>query len=96
MELTSEERAELLAYYLERAEETGPAEEFMAVYDLCAMQRLMQALGAYGFLGLVKERAHFLAHIPAATANLREVLQRIDGLESLSALLERVSAQALR
>jgi hypothetical protein len=53
------------------------------------MQRLMQALGAYGFLGIVKERKDFLVHIKPALANLREVLGRIAGLEPLSALLER-------
>ena len=38
--------------------------DFRRTLDLCAMQRLMQALGAYGFLGLVKERPAFLEHIP--------------------------------
>ena len=89
VEFTPEERAELLGYYLDEAGDTGPAREFMEVYHLCAMQRLMQALGAYGFLGLVKERPHFLAHIPAAMANLREVLARIEGLDGLSGLLAR-------
>jgi len=51
------------------------------------MQRLMQALGAYGFLGHVKERPHFLEHIPAALTSLREVLTRIPGLDSLRACL---------
>ena len=54
------------------------------------MQRLMQALGAYGFLGHVKEREHFLEHIPAALAALREVLARIPGVESLRAELDRL------
>ena len=86
--LSGNERAELIAYYLERAKEVGTEAEFMEVYDLCAMQRLMQALGAYGYLGLVKERAHFLAHIPAAVVNLREVLGRIGGLEGVAGLLK--------
>ena len=33
-------------------------------------QRLMQALGAYGFLGLKKGLAVFFAHIPSGLANL--------------------------
>lgn len=83
------ERDELLEYYLAEWRATGeevPA-DFARIYDLCAMQRLMQALGAYGFLGLVKERPDFLDHVPAALSSLREVVARIEGLESLSALL---------
>ena len=57
---------------------------------LCAMHRLMQALGAYGFLGLVKEHPHFLAHIPPALASLREVAARIPGLDRFRALLDRM------
>ena len=50
----------------------------------------MQALGAYGFLGLVKEHPHFLAHIPPALASLREVAARIPGLDRFRGLLERM------
>ncbi|MEI9894316.1 MAG: phosphotransferase [Chthoniobacter sp.] len=87
--LPASERAELLNYYLEALTDFGPAPaaDFAAVYDLCAMQRLMQALGAYGFLGHVKERPHFLEHIPTALASLREVLARIPGLDGLRAHL---------
>ena len=89
VQLTEPERGELLAHYLDGLRELGyePASDFAAVLDLCAMQRLMQALGAYGFLGLVKEREHFLTHIPAAMANLRMVVARIPGLEQLRNLL---------
>jgi aminoglycoside/choline kinase family phosphotransferase len=51
------------------------------------MQRLMQALGAYGKLGHADGRAQFLDHIPAALESLREVLERISGTEKLRALL---------
>ncbi|MDR3404035.1 MAG: phosphotransferase [Chthoniobacter sp.] len=87
--LPESERAELLQHYLDALTDFGqaPAADFAAVYDLCAMQRLMQALGAYGFLGHVKERAHFLEHIPGALASLREVLARIPGLDGLRAQL---------
>ncbi|MHA3771890.1 aminoglycoside phosphotransferase family protein [Verrucomicrobiota bacterium sgz303538] len=87
--LTSEERAELLEYYLAQWRDLGGdvPENFAEVYDLCAMQRLMQALGAYGFLGLVKDRPDFLQHIPVALPSLHEVLGRIPGLEELRALV---------
>ena len=60
---------------------------FRALYDLCAMQRLMQALGAYGKLGHTDGRTPFLDHIPAALHSLREILPAIPGLDRLSALL---------
>lgn len=87
--LTAGERDELLDFYVSRLEELGhpPSPNFRAIFDLCAMQRLMQALGAYGFLGLVKGRTHFLEHIPAALENLRVVVARISGLENLGLLL---------
>ncbi len=93
--LTTEEREELLNLYLERWRALGgePAENFRMIYDLCAMQRLMQALGAYGFLGLVKEREDFLVHIPAALLSLTEVVSRIPGLEKLHALLTWLQRQ---
>ncbi len=92
--LTSAERRELLDYYRRQWEDLGGSvpEDFAEVYDLCAMQRLMQALGAYGFLGLVKERAHFLEHIPAALASLCEVTGRIAGLQPLRDLLAGLPA----
>lgn len=87
--LTPAERADLTAYYQARSGADGA--RFEELYDLCAMQRLMQALGAYGFLGLVKERAHFLTHIPAAMRSLREVVARVRGLENLTATLGALS-----
>lgn len=91
VQLPDSERAELLAHYLAALTDLGhtPAPDFAAIYDLCAMQRLMQALGAYGFLGHVKERAHFLAHIPAAIVSLRELIKRIPGMDGLTTLLAK-------
>ena len=87
-------REELLESYMN---DTGTADhaEFRRVFDLCAMQRLMQALGAYGFLGLVKERPQFLDHIPAAMISLVEVLRRIPGLDELRRLLETLPVATL-
>ena len=92
--LTEAERDELLRYYLGSLRELGQdaPSDFPETLDLCAMQRLMQALGAYGFLGLVKERTHFLTHIPCALKNLRSVVCRIPGLESLTAVLAQLDA----
>jgi aminoglycoside/choline kinase family phosphotransferase len=85
--LSASERDELLDYYIGK---TGVADvaEFRRIFDLCAMQRLMQALGAYGFLGLVKRRDDFLRHIPPALASLKQVISRISGLHRLGELLD--------
>ena len=87
--LTAAEREELLAHYLSGLHGPGrhAAPEFRALYDLCAMQRLMQALGAYGKLGHADGRTPFLDHIPAALRSLREVLAAIPGLDQLRAVL---------
>jgi aminoglycoside/choline kinase family phosphotransferase len=90
VELAREEREELLAYYKRVASENGAAvaDQFDAVFDRCAVQRLMQALGAYGFLGLRQGKGEFLRHVPAAKRLLREVAARIDGLDDFVTLLE--------
>jgi aminoglycoside/choline kinase family phosphotransferase len=90
--LTPDEREELVCYFAERLFEAGftPAGDFRTVLDLCAVQRLMQALGAYGFLGLVKERTAFLDHVPAALASLKTILARVPCLQSLRTILEEL------
>jgi hypothetical protein len=51
----------------------------------------MQALGAYGFLGLVKGHKHFLKHVPAAMKSLHSVVAEIAGLEKLERRLTELS-----
>ena len=87
--LSPDERAELLAYYCERAE-PEPGTSFEYSLRLCAMQRLMQALGAYGFLGLVRGQTAFLGHIPGAMNSLKTVLTDIPGVEPLRIVLQNL------
>ncbi len=91
--LAPDERIALLEYYKRVARRAGMdiAPDFDEVFYLCALQRLMQALGAYGFLGVQKGRQDFLAHIPAARHSLREVAARIDGLDEFVTLLDTLS-----
>jgi len=88
--LGGSEREHLLDFYKRNARATGQeiGADFEEVFYQCALQRLMQALGAYGFLGIQKGRADFLAHIPAARRSLREVAARIDGLDTFVHLLD--------
>ena len=83
---------ELLSHYEgQRAAAGNPVPpDFREVFRLCGIQRLMQALGAYGFLGLVKGHKAFLDHVPAAIQSLRELVAEIPELEKLSAALERL------
>src|SRR5947209_14207044 len=87
VDVTDAERDELILYYLERRDlrrnETGISERLR----FCAMQRLMQALGAYGFLGLAKGNRSFLGHVPAAIASLRQVIADLPELNALGAAL---------
>ena len=87
--LTEMERAELISYYHERQTTNGMAinGDFDSRLRLCAMQRLMQALGAYGFLGLVKGHKHFVKHVPAALKSLRSIVAEIGGLTKLEQTL---------
>jgi N-acetylmuramate 1-kinase len=80
------EREELCSYYMKRRGLSSTPQR-REILRLCALQRLMQALGAYGFLGLVKGNRHFLAHVPAALDSLRNLIADIDLLEPLGAAL---------
>jgi len=86
VQLRRTERAELLQYYC-GGQPTG---DFSETIRLCAMQRLMQALGAYGFLGLVKGHRHFLKFVPAALQSLRHILAEIEGTADLAQTLEKL------
>jgi aminoglycoside/choline kinase family phosphotransferase len=92
VDLSNAERAELIAYYSGRQTENGLTidGDFDDTLRLCAMQRLMQALGAYGFLGLVKRHKDFLQYISPAMKSLRAILAGIDGLQPLGATLDRL------
>ncbi|MBA2430977.1 MAG: phosphotransferase [Chthoniobacterales bacterium] len=90
--LTEEERLELFEIYREiRADLGTPLRvDDEEILRLCAMQRLMQALGAYAYLGLVRGNKPFLDHIPAALGSLQLVVGQIDGTAPLQRLLAQL------
>jgi len=92
VDLPESERAELTAYYRGRQFENGVTinGDFDLKLRLCAMQRLMQALGAYAFLGLVKGHKHFLPHIPKALRSLRTIVANIENVQPLTKRLEEI------
>jgi aminoglycoside/choline kinase family phosphotransferase len=93
VDLSKDERAALTAYYRGRQLENGIAinGNFDLKLRLCAIQRLMQALGAYGFLGLVKGHKHFLKHIAAAMESLQRTVAQIHGLTELDRTLRQLT-----
>ncbi len=73
---------------IEFAEARSSNPDFRDVLMRCAAQRLMQALGAYGYLGIVKQKTSFLTHIQPAIANLYEVAVRRQTLPIIAPLLK--------
>lgn len=87
---TDTERQELLQYYYNGlAPAPYPQEYYREIFHLAAAQRLMQALGAYAFLGLRGKRPHFLSHIPSGLANLIKVTRLEPQLARLGHLARR-------
>ncbi len=68
-------RERLLVYYVDEMKQasTGFNDElFRKSLVPCRLQRHMQALGAYGFLSVVKGKKYFLKHVPEALRLLKE------------------------
>jgi N-acetylmuramate 1-kinase len=76
--LSQQERAHLLKYYFDRNGHGWTFSEFQRVYLECGIQRLMQALGAYGVIGVLREKKEFLRHIRPAISTLIEVASLAD------------------
>jgi aminoglycoside/choline kinase family phosphotransferase len=65
-----EERDELINFYYELMNPDYSRDIFVNNFWEASAQRLMQALGAYGFLGLKKNKPTFLKHINNGLTNL--------------------------
>ncbi len=68
--LSEEQRGELMGMISENVD----AESLKRA----AVQRLMQALGAYGNLGVVHGKEWFLQHVPTAASRLRELAEELE------------------
>jgi len=86
--IPEEVRAELLDYYLSEVNKIKniDQENFKKYFYGFVLIRIMQALGAYGFLGLVKNKPHFLKSIPLALENLSLLEKKFSFLESMPTL----------
>lgn len=74
-------RAGLLEYYMTGVKDHPGSDfdedAFRATLIPCRLQRHMQALGAYGFLSLVKGRSYFLKYVPQALRYLKEEVEGV-------------------
>lgn len=87
--LSEEELDELLSFCYQLTERAMDWEKFQQDFWHASTQRLMQALGAYGFLGLTKGLTAFLYHIPAGLTNLQRAASHIPFLSHFMKLLEQ-------
>jgi len=80
-----------------RLDANGQSQQvFRRDLQCAAIQRLMQALGAYGMLGVKKGKTEFLRHIPRALANLQSVLGHSGCSDALLEILANIGANARR
>jgi len=83
---TDAERQELLSYYYGLSRWDLDWLAFESHFWEASAQRLMQALGAYGFLGLNKGLKAYLDHIPAGLSNLQRASRQAASLPRLRQL----------
>jgi len=86
---TEEERDDLLRYAYELLNPDMDWTCFREGFLDGSAQRLMQALGAFGFLGLKKGKEAFLGHIPQGIENLCRMAAASGRLPELLKLAER-------
>lgn len=86
VEFRDDQRMDLLLFYYNLSKQDLGWEDFQKRFWEASAQRLMQALGAYGFLGLKKGLKTFLAHIPAGVQNLHLAASQAVSLPCLQEL----------
>jgi hypothetical protein len=85
-ELDDHQRMDLLLHFYGLPGQDLPWEDFQKIFWEASAQRLMQALGAYGYLGLKKGLKAFLGHIPAGLRNLNQAATEAGSLPRLREL----------
>lgn len=90
--LNGQQRLELLRYYYDLRERCFKWEDFQEIFHEAAVQRVMQALGAFAFLGRRHNRADFLTHIPEGLQRLAEAASHSLSLPALQGMISRCQA----
>jgi hypothetical protein len=86
---TTEERKELINFYYELTNPDYSKDNFINYFWEASAQRLIQALGAYGFLGLKKRKPDFLKHVYNGIRNLILSTSNTKNLPILHGLSQR-------
>jgi aminoglycoside/choline kinase family phosphotransferase len=63
--------------------------------DYASLQRLLQALGAFSFLSLVKDKAEYRQYIRPALGFLERILEQQSGFSQLSQIVNKVVTSAI-
>jgi hypothetical protein len=88
VEFSEDQRMDLLLHSFRLSSQNLAWEDFQKMFWEASAQRLMQALGAYGFLGLKKGLKAFLDHMPAGLRNLHHAISQVASLPRLLELTE--------
>jgi NDP-sugar pyrophosphorylase family protein/aminoglycoside/choline kinase family phosphotransferase len=83
-------RIEIEDHAREVSDWKGSSDEFSHLFHVAATQRLLQACGAYGFLGHKKGRPEYLAHLPQGLHNLT-IAASLCGKRRLARLAEELA-----
>jgi len=83
--LTAEMSSRLFGYYSELPLKIPARED---VFYLCAAQRLMQALGAYGNLSIHKGKTRYKEFVPVALKRLHKVMTKLPEYKGIGRVVE--------
>ena len=95
VDLPSDIQDELFEYYFhlvgrENIRTFSGFTEAKSIYQRVALQRLMQALGAYGNLGINKGKTAFLQYVSPALGLLEDTLNEMEDFEILKCLVKQM------
>jgi aminoglycoside/choline kinase family phosphotransferase len=95
VDFSASERIDLLSFYYGLSTPDLDWSAFQNAFWEASAQRLMQALGAYGFLGITKGLKSYLVHVPAGIQNLRTAVENATSLPTLLEVCTKIDVNKL-
>jgi hypothetical protein len=93
--LPRQAQQKLIDSYMNQLQDRGVAvcdtKQFEEIFSLAALQRCMQALGAFAFLSRTKGRTWFEHYIPAGLQHVRQLLENREDFPLLRSLVARLT-----
>jgi hypothetical protein len=83
----------MLSFYYGLGDQKLEWTAFLNAFWEASTQRLMQALGAYGFLGINRGLKSYLVHVPAGVRNLRTSAENAGSLPTLLEMCTKVESR---